>query len=53
VELTRNLAFAAGEDEANRNMRKEGRTSWNEVDYSIAAQKTNGLLDAIEGRIKS
>ena len=53
MELTRELAFAAGEDEANRSMRREGRTSWNKADYGIATQKTNELLDVIEAEVTS
>jgi hypothetical protein len=36
VKLTRELAWAAGQDAANARMRKEGRTKWNAADYALA-----------------
>jgi hypothetical protein len=38
------LARAAGEDAANRRMRKAGRTAWSEADHGHAIRVTNGLL---------
>jgi hypothetical protein len=46
--LTYAIARAAGQDEGNRNMRKNGRTQWNEEDYSVASKKTNELIDLLE-----
>ena len=42
-ELTIEIAHAAGEDAANRRMRKEGRTTWNEDDLGVAADVSNRL----------
>ena len=39
------LAYLAGTDAANRNMRKDGRTRWNDEDYSIAVAEMNRILD--------
>lgn len=35
--MTYSLAMAAGQDAANRQMRKEGRTRWSLEDYNLAA----------------
>lgn len=35
--MTYKLAHAIGWDAGNRNMRKNGRTDWNEDDWSVAA----------------
>jgi hypothetical protein len=35
---TRDLAYRAGVDEANRSMRAGGRATWNEEDYAIACE---------------
>jgi hypothetical protein len=43
-EMTYALAMAAGQDAANRVMRAEGRTVWNEDDYAIAAELTDKIL---------
>lgn len=32
------IAMAAGADEANRRMKREGRTTWNESDYAAACE---------------
>lgn len=42
--LTRELAFAAGTDAANRNMRANCRKRWNAEDAGIACDKTNRML---------
>ena len=42
--MTRDLAFAAGLDAGNAQMRKACRKTWNEDDYDLAAQTTNRLL---------
>jgi hypothetical protein len=38
------LARSAGEDAANRRMRKAGRRTWSENDHAHAARVTNVLL---------
>jgi len=38
VTLTRALAWAAATDEANRHMRRNGRSAWNEDDYNVACE---------------
>lgn len=37
MEFRRKMAMAAGWDEANRNMRKNGRTAWTVEDRDIAS----------------
>lgn len=44
VTLTRDLAFASGQDAANAQMRAAGRTRWNAEDRAVATSKTNRLL---------
>ncbi len=43
IELTRELAVAAGWDAANRSMRAAGRKIWTEDDADIAAEEFNRL----------
>lgn len=38
------LARSAGEDAANRRMRKAGRTAWSETDHGHAIRVTEGIL---------
>jgi hypothetical protein len=38
------LARSAGEDAANRRLRKAGRKAWSEADHEHAARVTNKLL---------
>jgi hypothetical protein len=38
------LARVAGEDAANRRMRKAGRKAWSDADFDHAATVTNGIL---------
>jgi len=38
------MAFAAGEDAANRRMRSDGRNEWDEADYELATQVCARLL---------
>jgi len=38
------LARCAGEDAANRRMRKAGRKAWSEADHDHAVRVTQGLL---------
>jgi hypothetical protein len=42
--MTYKIAMAAGQDAGNRNMKKAGRTSWNEDDFNVAAEVTQKLL---------
>ena len=42
--LTYDLAWAAARDEGNRNMRKHGRTKWNEDDYNVCCQTFNKIF---------
>lgn len=44
IKIDRQLASAAGQDAANRNMRKEGRHVWNEEDWNIAAKTFHKLM---------
>lgn len=37
------LAMAAGQDAANRRMKKEGRTEWSDEDYAEAVQVFNKI----------
>lgn len=48
IKLTKDMAYAIGQDEGNRHMRQHGRKQWDEDDWNVAAQKTNALLDIIE-----
>ena len=43
IKLTRELAFAIAQDEANRRMRKAGRKKWNRSDYNHAVITFNKL----------
>lgn len=46
INMTYELAHAAGHDAASRHMRKEGRNAWNEGDFDIAVQTMNSLMGA-------
>ena len=35
---TYKIAMAAGQDAANRHMKKAGRTAWDESDYAVACE---------------
>ena len=48
MELTVDMAYAAGEDAANRQMRSAGRKAWNADDYNLACKVTNELMDKME-----
>ena len=41
--LTRELAWAASQDAANRAMRKGGRTAWSREDYNVAVAEFDQL----------
>ncbi|HYT43822.1 MAG TPA: hypothetical protein VEP90_15895 [Methylomirabilota bacterium] len=43
MKLTRELALAAAQDEANRQMRKNGRSKWSKKDYILACKVFNCL----------
>ncbi len=48
IELTFDLAYAAGADAGNASMRKASRAKWNENDRNVAAKVTNDLLYMLE-----
>lgn len=39
------IAYAAGRDAANRQMRAEGRAKWSRKDYNVFVRETNRILD--------
>jgi len=51
IKLTYELAMAAGQDVANKRMRKANRKSWNREDYNAAAIEVNRLF-ALAKRIE-
>jgi hypothetical protein len=44
ITMNYKLAMAAGRDAATRNMRKAGRSEWNEDDWNVAAELVARLL---------
>uniref|UniRef100_A0A6M3JQ92 Uncharacterized protein n=1 Tax=viral metagenome TaxID=1070528 RepID=A0A6M3JQ92_9ZZZZ len=38
LKITREIARSIGRDAANRNMKKGGRTEWNEDDWNVGAE---------------
>lgn len=44
MNITLKLAMAAGQDAGNLNMRRAGRSTWNEEDWNVAAKVTEQLL---------
>ena len=48
--LTKELAFAAATDEANRQARKAGRKAWNSDDYNKAVETYAELIRQVDGR---
>lgn len=48
IEMDYHLARACATDEANRNMRKNGRKAWNEEDYNICVEAFNRLWPTSE-----
>jgi hypothetical protein len=42
---TYKLAMAAGQDAANRQMKAEGRKSWNRRDWDLAASIVHKLME--------
>jgi hypothetical protein len=47
--LTREIAWAAGADKANKHMRDAGRTAWNAEDYDAACVEFNRLIPPYRG----
>ena len=45
IEVTRELAYAAGADAGNAAMKAAGRIVWSRGDWNVAAATTNKLLD--------
>lgn len=45
--LTRELAFASGQDAANTLMRKRGLARWSEIEATLATAVTNSLCSHI------
>lgn len=48
IELTPELAYAAGHDAGNRSMQKGNRASWNDDDLDAAVLETQRLLAIFE-----
>lgn len=44
MKITYKIAMAAARDAANRRMRSQGRTAWNEEDYLFACSEFNRLF---------
>lgn len=44
MNITYEIAQAAGTDKANHRMRKAGRKAWNRADYNAAVREMNRLL---------
>jgi hypothetical protein len=42
--ITYEIAMAAGQDAANRQMKAQGRTEWNEDDWNLAAEVAAKLM---------
>jgi hypothetical protein len=50
VKLPRqDVAYAAAMDAANRRMRAEGRTTWNQEDYAAAVAAYNTIIEEAKG----
>jgi len=49
MNVTYKIAMAAGQDAANRQMRANGRTEWNDEDYAVAVETTGHLLSFLTG----
>ena len=43
IKLTRELAWAASQDAADRAMRKGGRTTWSQEDFKLALEEFDRL----------
>lgn len=44
IQMTRQIAYAAGFTAGNRSMRAAGRTVWNEDDFNAASLATQAAL---------
>lgn len=44
ITLTKDLAYAAGQDAGNRAMRAAGRNAWNDSDRDVAAHETLRMM---------
>ena len=49
IKIDYNLAMAAGKDAANRSMRANNRTAWNEDDYNEAVKVFTMLMPPPDG----
>lgn len=49
IEITYELALAAGRDAANRQMCKAGRKTWSVDDWNLASKVTNEIYDHYHG----
>jgi len=47
IELDYDLCMAVGQDAGDHNMRKNGRTVWDEEDQIVATDTTNELLNSV------
>lgn len=50
IEVTYEMAMAAGRDAANANAAKHGRTSWSRADYNIACKTVERLIGSAKSR---
>jgi hypothetical protein len=50
---TYHTAMAAAQDEACRKMRREGRQTWNQDDYNLAARTFNRIFPLAEAVAES
>ena len=48
MKLTHNIIMAAGEDAANKRMRKTNRKKWNLADWNCACKVTKPLFKILE-----
>ena len=53
MSITHDLAVAAGTDAANRRMRAQGRTVWDEDDFSLAAETYARLMPATDAQTEA
>jgi hypothetical protein len=49
ITITYDLAMASAKDAANQQMRKAGRTAWNEDDYNLSVVKFHRLWPCPKG----
>jgi len=48
--MTYEIAMAVGQDAANQQMRKQGRSEWNLDDWNKAAETAQKLLKLVEAQ---